>query len=260
MTIPAAYFAMGHGPDVVFAHGIGEDHTTWSTIQRSLAEVCRSYAYDIRGHADTPLGDADGTLAQLGGDLADMAMSIGAGPKVVVGFSLGGTIALWIAAHRPDLVRGAVAIATSSIVGSRAAAGYRESIELFSSGKRDEIEASLRQHLRDGLWRADFDVEPILAANLAAIGDGRGYCNASAAMARVHEEPLTPLLPTIECPVLVVGGEHDTYCPRKAQQLILEGLRYGTYAEIADSGHLVLDEAPQQVSEHISRFVSSLPG
>ncbi len=257
MTLRAARFVMGDGPDVVFVHGIGEDHRCWLKVQRALAADCRSHAYDVRGHSDTPLGAADGTLGQLGDDLAEVLIELGGGPKVVVGYSLGGTIALWLAAQRPNLVKGVVAVATSSVVGSRAAAGYRETIELLRSGDRDAIVREFREHVRGGLWHQDTDVEPILESNLESMGDGRGYINASEAMARVHDEPLTPLLPRIECRVLVIGAEHDVYCPRKAQRLILDGLAHGEYVEIPEAGHLVLEEAPDAVAASIRRFLTN---
>jgi pimeloyl-ACP methyl ester carboxylesterase len=250
---------MGEGHDVVFTHGIGEDHRSWRQVQRALRKECRSHAHDIRGHGDTPLGDADGTLSQLGGDVEEILAGIGSEPKVVVGYSLGGTIALWVAAHHPGLVKAVVAVATSSVVGSRAAAGYRETIDLLRSGDRPAIVDSFREHLQAGLFRKDVAVEPILASNLEAMGDGRGYINASEAMVRVHDEPLTPLLPAIKCPVLVIAADHDAFCPRKAQQIILEGLAHGRYEEIPNAGHLVLEEAPDVVAATIAKFLSALP-
>ena len=86
----------GSGPPVVFLHGLAEDRATWA-FQMATATSRPCFAYDLRGHGETSIGDANGTLQQLGRDLLAFLRLV-SGPSTVVGFSLGGTIALWAAA------------------------------------------------------------------------------------------------------------------------------------------------------------------
>lgn len=90
---------------VVLIHGLAEDGSSWAGTQQALADL-HTFAYDLRGHGRSSVGEGDGTLTQLGNDLIAFLEKM-TGPAVVVGFSLGGTIALWAAAQRPDLVTGA---------------------------------------------------------------------------------------------------------------------------------------------------------
>lgn len=256
LTLPTAYRVIGRGPEAILLHGLGETHASWLVQQRALSSEVRSYAYDLRGHGDTPIGDADGTLEQLGGDLIELLEALGPEPHALVGYSLGGTVVLWAAATRPDLVSRVVAIGSSSVVGSRAAQGYRETIELVRTDDHDALEESFREHTLLCLHRKNaIDVEAAVEQDLASLGDGDGYCNACEAMAGVHDRPLTPLLANVRCPTLVVGGEHDAFCPRKAQDIMVEALPDARYVEMTGVGHYMTVEDPGALTQILREFL-----
>jgi 3-oxoadipate enol-lactonase len=250
--IDVAYRAEGEGPMVVFIHGLAQDHRMWAPQQERLSDF-RTLAYDVRGHGGTSLGEADGTLAQLGGDLVAFLEHFG--PASCAGFSLGGTVALWAAAERPDLVRDVIALATSSVVGRTAARFFADRIELFSSRDDDGIRAALEQDTRAQLAGPRADPAAITASRMEAIGDRRGYVNAARAMAGIHEQPLNDRLKRIGRPVLVVSGEFDQFCPRRAAEIMLEHLSQGHFEELAGAGHLVTEEDPDAVTGVIAAWL-----
>jgi pimeloyl-ACP methyl ester carboxylesterase len=243
--IDVAYRSVGEGPRTVLLHGLAQDHRMWAAQQRDLAGAW-TFAYDLRGHGRTTLGDADGTLPQLGQDL--IAFLERFGPAHCVGFSLGGTVALWAAAERPDLMASVVAVATSSVVGRRAAAGVQERIELFEQNGAEAMRKVLLEDTRRQLARGTATAEEIVDARMEAIGDGRGYVNGARAMAWMHEHPLNDALARIELPVLVVAGESDVVCPPRAAEIMLEHLRSVEYEELAGGGHLITDEDPDALT------------
>lgn len=251
--IEVFYSPAGEGRPVVLIHGLGEDHRSWSAQQEALCGYA-TFAIDLRGHGQTTLGRAEGTLAQLGQDLTGFLESV-TGPAACVGFSLGGTIVLWAAANRPDLVPYPIVIGTSSVVGRAAAAYYRSRIELVQRSERQELAGALRRDTQSGISRPGVDVEALARRRIDAVGDGGGYANAAAAMAGIHEEPLTPLLKQIRQHVLVVGGEMDTFCPRKAADIMMEALTDATFEEIPGAGHLMNVEAPEAVTGVIYRYL-----
>lgn len=252
--ISMCYRKAGDGPLVALVHGLAEDHRSWASQQASLTGY-RTLACDLRGHGRTTLGRPAGNLAQLGGD--PVALLEEFGPAACVGFSLGGTIVLWVASVRPDLVRDAVVLGTSSIVGPRAADFYRKRIELVRSGDRAAIGRALREDTAAAVVRSDVDIQPVVESRLEAIGDGGGYCNAAAAMVGLLDEPLTPLLRLIRCRVLVVGGEHDVFCPSRAAEVMLEALPESTYVELPRSGHLMNVDSPAGVTRAIREFLET---
>lgn len=242
--IAVAYRRAGQaaqGPRLVLIHGLAQDHRMWGSQQEELAG-CSTFAYDVRGHGATTLGDADGTLAQLGGDL--IAFLERFGPAHCVGFSLGGTVALWAAAERPQLLESVVAVATSSVVGRRAAEGIRERIELFERGDARAMREVLLEDTRAQLAQNGASADRIVDARMEAIGDGAGYVNAARAMLWMSEYPLNDSLGQIEIPTLVVAGESDVVCPPRAAEIMLEHLPSAEYQELPGAGHLITDEDP----------------
>lgn len=245
--ITVAYRESGSGDTpVVLVHGLAEDKTSWAPTQSDLTDL-HTFAYDLRGHGDTTLGDADASLPQLGGDLIGFLETI-TGPAVVVGFSLGGTIALWAAAERPDLVTHLVVLGTSSVVGRGAAQFYAHRIEQAADTSTAEFRAALRDDTAAAITTAHDRIDEITAARLTAIGDGGGYANAARAMAALNGAPLTPRLADVKAHVDVVGADGDTFCPAKAASIVVDALADVTYREVPNAGHLMNVDNPDAVS------------
>ena len=163
---------------------------------------------------------------------------------------------LWVAATRPELVTRATVAGTSTVVGRRAAEFFRDRIETIRSDFSGFANA-LKEDTRQQLVVAGDRLEEVTARRLKAIGTGDGYVNAARAMARLNENPLTKLLPDIACPVHVIGGEDDVFCPRKAAEIMLAALRHGTYREVAQAGHLMSVDQPDAYAEAIRDALES---
>ena len=248
--IDVGYSVMGKGAPVVFVHGLAEDRSSWTRVRYALSEY-RTYAYDLRGHGETSLGEADGSLAQLGGDLVRF-LEIVSGPAVCVGYSLGGTVVLWTAAERLDLVRRAVVAGTSSVVGRRAAEFFDQRIRTITSDPA-AFAKDLRSDTAAQLIAAPGELDAVTARRLAAVGTGGGYVNAARAMQRLASEPLTPILPRVSCRVDIIGGEKDLFCPPKAAALLVSGLPDASYHEISVAGHLMSIDNPDAYAQTIKQ-------
>ncbi|MGB3697738.1 MAG: alpha/beta hydrolase [Gordonia sp. (in: high G+C Gram-positive bacteria)] len=238
---------------VVLIHGLAEDKSSWLATQEALDDVT-TYAYDLRGHGQSTVGEADGTLAQLANDLVGFLEAV-TGPAVLVGFSLGGTIALQVAADRPDLVRRLVVLGTSSVVGRSAVDFYAQRIEQAQDTSTAEFASAIRDDTAAALVTTD-RLDEITAARLRAIGEGGGYRNAARAMAALNGAPLTDTLADIGMHVDVIGADNDAFCPMKAAQILLDGLPDATYREIPRAGHLMNVDNPEAVASALRSTVT----
>ncbi|MGI9334577.1 MAG: alpha/beta fold hydrolase [Gammaproteobacteria bacterium] len=254
--IEVGYSECGAGAPVVLIHGLAEDRCSWSAVQDRLSDF-HTYAYDLRGHGETDVGNADGTLAQLGGDLIRFLESV-SGASACVGYSLGGTVVLWAALERPDLIPHAIVTGTSTVVGKAAVGFFRDRIRSIEADF-SAFAAALRDDTAAQIVAADIDLDAITARRLEAIGDGRGYVNAACAMLGLHEQPLTPRLSGLHCPVDVIAGAGDVFCPRKAANIMLGALVNGTYHEIANCGHLMSVDQPEAYAETLATVLGKNP-
>ncbi len=109
--VALAYEDVGTGtPPLLFVHGWCTDHAFFAPQVESFARDHRVVSPDLRGHgtSDAPLQNysIDGFVA----DLAWLCSELGLERPVVVGHSMGGAIALELAAGRPDLAAAIVMI------------------------------------------------------------------------------------------------------------------------------------------------------
>lgn len=99
------YELSGSGDPLVLVHGSWVDHTSWQLVVPDLARSFRVLAYDRRGYSlsERPLGQ--GSRREDEEDLAALVEALDLAPAHVVANSFGGSIALGLAARRPDLFR-----------------------------------------------------------------------------------------------------------------------------------------------------------
>ena len=110
MTIAAAngvrlhYKRVGVGEPLVLVHGSWVDSRVWDEVLPLLSASFDVVAYDRRGHGQSSCPPGQGSVRDDADDLAALINTLGAGPAHVAGASLGGSIALRLAAGHPDAV------------------------------------------------------------------------------------------------------------------------------------------------------------
>ena len=102
-------------PPLVLLNSIGTTGDTWTPCVGPLAEQFRVIRIETRGHGDSAPAapDAPRALSDLGADVLATLDGIGVGRAHLAGISLGGMIAMWLAAHRPERVARLALVCTS---------------------------------------------------------------------------------------------------------------------------------------------------
>ena len=99
------YERSGAGEALVLVHGSWVDGRTWDAVRPALARSFEVVTFDRRGHSRSAQSPASGTIHDDVADLAGLIEALGLQPAHVAGASGGGSIALRLAASRPELVR-----------------------------------------------------------------------------------------------------------------------------------------------------------
>ena len=261
--ITIAYIRVGEptSSKVVLLHGMAEtSESCWEAQLESLAERFDCYAVDLRGHGESSVGKADGTLEQLGTDLLGFLADV-SGPAAVVGFSMGGTIALWAASQQPATVVHVVAVGASSVISRGTAEFFRTKAETVEQRRLSQLHAEMLDEVGAMFVSSPERATEYGHRRVAAVGEGDGYANAARAMARMREHPLQPLLADVSCAIDIVGGEHDQWCPRKASEIILDGLTHGKarFHEIGGAGHLMSVDTPDELTHLLLDLLADSP-
>lgn len=107
-SVDLYYETSGDGDPLVLVHGGWSDHDNWQPVAPTLAQSFMVVAYDRRGHGQSRRGD-QGSRRDQEDDLAALIEGLGNAPAHVAGTSFGASIAIGLAARRPELVRSVIA-------------------------------------------------------------------------------------------------------------------------------------------------------
>ena len=108
---PVHYLDFGgepDGPPIVLVHGLGGSHGSWLAVGAELARYGRVVAIDLSGFGKTAPGERGSTVHANRRLLSEFVAQVVGEPAVLVGNSMGGTIAILQAANRPHGVAGLV--------------------------------------------------------------------------------------------------------------------------------------------------------
>ncbi|MBO0702612.1 MAG: alpha/beta fold hydrolase [Candidatus Dormibacteraeota bacterium] len=254
--LEVAVHEWGSGPPVLVLHGLGDDHRALRRLVPELSLRHRVIAPDLRGHGGTSLGHPEGTLAQLATDVVTLLDTLGLDQVDLVGFSLGGTIALQVALQAPERVGRLVGVATSSRVGRRALAWYEDRARVADSGV-----AALRTALAEDMGTLFLPGSPLMSDHLRlreeATADPRGFANACRANLALGEAPLDSALPRITSPALLIAARQDPLCPPRAAEIVAAGIP-GARLEVVDgTGHEIPVERPEALARHLLDFLDA---
>lgn len=238
-------------PVVVLLPSLGSDHTMWRPQVTDLARDHRVLRIDPRGHGRSPAPPGPYALADLGRDVVVVADEHAADRFDLVGVSLGGLTALWVAIHHPDRVRTLVAANTAARVGT--ADGWQARVDAVRerglAGIRDEV---LARFFADGF--ADRDPAACAEAQQAFVGgdpDGYAACCAALAHADLRDE-----VARIAAPTLVVAGEHDVATPLQDAEWLAAHVPGSRLVVLDGAAHLSNLERPTAftsvVREHLA--------
>ncbi|WP_141579467.1 alpha/beta fold hydrolase [Actinomadura sp. WMMA1423] len=103
----------GKGDPVVLLHGGMTDGRCFTGNLDGLADTFTIYLPDRRGHGRTPDAPGPITMELMAQDTIAFLERVVGGPARLVGYSAGGTVALWVAMRRPDLVERLVLVSTA---------------------------------------------------------------------------------------------------------------------------------------------------
>jgi pimeloyl-ACP methyl ester carboxylesterase len=95
------------GAPVVFLHGVSGSTLTYAWLTGAITEGRRIVRLDLRGHGRSEHAPGTYVVDRYGEDVVEALRETVGRPAVLVGHSLGGVVAWWVAQHHPELVAAA---------------------------------------------------------------------------------------------------------------------------------------------------------
>jgi 2-succinyl-6-hydroxy-2,4-cyclohexadiene-1-carboxylate synthase len=235
-------------PSVVLLHGFTNTGHSWDRVIEALPDDTDALAPDIRGHGDAS-ARRPVTLEAVIDDIDRLA----ADPFTLVGYSMGGRIALHVAFGLPDRVQRLVLIGASPGLQTATARAERRASDgkLADRAENETIERFARR------W-ADTPVLADQPASVRDAADADRRRNDPAGLAAALRGLGTGALPSLwsrlgslEIPVTLVVGERDAKY-REIAARMAEEMRGAEVVIVPGAGHAVHAEAPGAVADVIA--------
>jgi pimeloyl-ACP methyl ester carboxylesterase len=248
-----SWFAGGDGPPVVMIQGIGIGAAGWRPQMDVLSAHYSCLCFDNRGFGESqPLGGAL-TVELMAEDVLALMDAQGWPSAHVMGHSLGGLVALYVAQKARTRVRSLSLLCTfaSGGIPTRLTpwlimAGLRTRIGTRRMRRRAFLEIVMPP---DALAGADTDV---LAERLAELFSHDLADQAPVSMRQVGamgRADATPFLREFaSIPTLVVSGAHDRIAPPEGGRALAEGIPGARYVEIPEGSHGVTLQLPDRIN------------
>jgi pimeloyl-ACP methyl ester carboxylesterase len=264
----------GDGPPMVLLHGIGGSHINWMSVAPTLAQSFHVYALDMIGFGFTPKGRRDSKLPTQARYVDRFISEVAEAPAVVMGHSMGGLVAMLLAAQYPAAVERLVPVDPAACVIRSLAPGAPTWLmmalavfpevggRLASQIARRRATEELVREMLERAYGPGREIDPeFLGANVDLERRRgllpmpyRGYVEGWASMRNVHAERdsfVTDVVERVKAPTLLVRGTADPVIPQHWFER-LSGLRPDwDNARLEGIGHDPHMEAPEVFLEAV---------
>ena len=219
----------------------------WNDVIAELGPGTRSVAVDLRGSGASGGAGGPHNLERFAADLRELVEALGIGPVVVVGHSMGATVALRLAVDAPELVSGLILIAPVSAGGAG-----------FSTKGADYLRATAGNPVAVRKWLSAMFAGEVDAAVIERLCDAAGKTSRDAALESFESwanADFADATRAISAPAIVVAPERDN--PEMYQRKVAALLPNARFVELPDCGHYAIVERPGEIAKLISGTAAS---
>ncbi len=249
-----AYERAGSGPPLVLIHGLGHRRQAWNAVLDRLTPNRDVITLDLPGHGDSPALRADGrgAIAAMAGEIAELLKSLDLDRPHVAGNSLGGALALVLAAG--GQASSVTALSPAGFPNHRYhvtyARAFFETALLLGRGLRPLAPALSRSTAGRALLFGMVVAKPSRMSEEQARGDMAGIARTQDAIRAVFRsfQPFTLAAPD-GVPVTIAWGSKDRILPRANARVARQRLPQARFIRLPGCGHVPMTDDPELVAK-----------
>ncbi len=253
---PVGFTTRGRGPALVLIAGLGATHAVWGELPAILARRFRVVALDNRGVGASRAG-APFTLDRAVEDLAAVLDVLSIRKTAVLGASMGGTIALTVAARLRERI---TAVAAASCA-ARLSAHGRRSLEVLRTLLEHLPPAAFGRALMAMAFAPPFAERSPAFVDEAARLYGPAPDDVPGTRRQLEHLlrgwNLVPELGAVTAPCLLLAGRRDPIVAVEDTVAVADHLPAAEIVALEDAAHSVLAEGGQAVLDRVVAFLAS---
>jgi len=241
-TLPDVVPALDRGRLFLLVHAAGSNAGMWRRQIDGLAAAHSVVALDLPGHGRSAGIDGLSTIEAYADVVERFVAALRLRPVVLVGRSMGGAIALVVAARRRAHVQGVVLACT--------AARFTFD-EAHLAVHRDVVRGRLPQQFTTETFSPATGMDVMREAWMEQVKTDPRVRYGDMLTCRAFDG--TPLLGQVSVPALVVAGADDGVTPRSCADELARGIRGARLELLQQAGH----QAPLEQADAFNRLVAS---
>ena len=250
------YQTAGAGSPLLLIAGFASDSESWAPVVPILSKHYRLIMPDNRAVGRTEPKDAEITLQHMCDDCIALMDALELERFAVLGHSMGGLVAMHIAARWPNRVERLVLAASAPLHSAHTASVVDTLVTLREAGTPDALWFKTLFHW---LMAPQFFANPAMVD--AAVTAARNYPHRQTteamrrqadAIARFETGIATP---PIEIPTLAILGERDLLLPTKDATGALKAIGDIHIEELPDTAHSLHWDDPQAFCDKVIGFL-----
>ncbi len=229
-------------PAALFIHGAGGSHRSFPAALRQLRSIS-PILVDLPGHGASA-GPGRGSIADYALDIVALLDALALDSAILLGHSMGGAIAQWLALEHAERVSAIMLAGTGARLPVNPA---------LISGIVEDPRATIGQLAR-WMWARQASPESkrqsadiMLATDPAVIQSDFIACDNFDVSRRLAE---------IAVPTLILAGEQDRMTPLALSRDLSRGIKGSAFALLANAGHMMLLEQPARSAEVIEQWLN----
>jgi 4,5:9,10-diseco-3-hydroxy-5,9,17-trioxoandrosta-1(10),2-diene-4-oate hydrolase len=250
----------GTGPILICLHAIGHGARDFEDLSRRLSPEYRVLALDFPGQGNSGQDTESASATRYAELLAQFIDDLDLNSVILLGNSIGGATAIRYASAHPERVKALVLCDTGGLgkpspISRIFVAGFAQ---FFAAGRRGAfwypwafgryyrnvliMGPALKE--RERIVRSAYEIAPVLEQAWESFDR--------------PEENLLPLVPRIQCPVLLAWARQDFVLPLKYAQPSFNLFRKHQL-EVFDGGHAAFLEDPDLFEKSMRKFFETVP-
>jgi 3-oxoadipate enol-lactonase len=235
----------------MLSNSLGAELGIWDAQAAEFSKRYRVLRYDNRGHGQSSAPKAPYSLEEVANDATLLLAHLGERTAHFCGLSLGGMVGMWLATHRPELIRKLVLCNTSAHVGPPE--NWQTRIDAVrEGGMQAVVKPVLERWFTEGFRSKTPETMGRVEENFLKVSV-EGYAGCCAAIRDMDQRKTVS---GIKATTMVIAGTYDPSTPPAMGQSIAEAVQGARYVELP-TAHLSNIEAAATFNDVVGYFLSA---
>jgi 3-oxoadipate enol-lactonase len=251
------YELSGSGKCLVLMHGFSDNLNMWFNQTSEFSKRYHVLAYDVRGFGRTEVAKQPHSMSLFAEDLYELLRALQIESARILGYSMGGRIALEFALRHPEMTEGL--IFANSGVGAAPSPDMEERRNMMAGILKQGNIDVISEIMTTASFSPDFgERNPAAFQKYKSIkmqNDPSEYYAIMQAIVGAIDSPVD--LKRLKCPVLIIAGEHDGLMEVSVAESMKKAIK-NAELHLLPTGHAAAIEAPAQFNRIVLDFLARL--